>query len=273
MEPINLFKNNFMTKYSPNGLYISSINDKSLIIRESTSCRIIKQRELKENVSYYEWSFDSTLILIVLNKIKNCTIIYSVNDDFKCEINEGNSGLLCSRFLPDCRHIFTLSKNNLKLNLWSLLNDECHFIPNPKDLFDCVDYSSNNRLIAIATRSQYKDYITLLYCGYWKQLNQFELQSMDCSMIRFSPDMRCIAVADTVLTYSILIYSLIGEKMAVYKAYDNSLGVKCISWCPNSEFLCIGSCDNKIRFLNHYTWSCITEYECSQTINNEQTVY
>lgn len=269
IEFSQLYKHtNALCSWSPNTLYLATVVDKTLVIREVPSLKIYCTFLCPETIGYIEWSSDSLFVLCVLPQISRSTKVFSLEDpSWDCTINEGMAGVSSSKWTPDGRHILTISENNVKLNLWSLITQASYYIPNPKDLKDCVDFSSDDQFIAVATRYQYKDYITILYCDYWAEIKQFELETTDCSMIRFSPNIRCIAVADTVLQYTIYIYSLIGEKMAKYEPYKHSLGVRILSWSPSSEFLAIGSCDNKLRFLNHYTWTCITEIECVQTIN------
>lgn len=46
--------------------------------------------------------------------------------------------------------------------------------------------------------------------------------------------------------YKILLYSLDGRLLSMYRAYEWSLGVKSIAWSPSSQFLAIGSYDEKV---------------------------
>ena len=46
--------------------------------------------------------------------------------------------------------------------------------------------------------------------------------------------------------YKILLYSVDGRCLAKYSAYENALGVKSIAWSPTSQFLAIGSYDEKV---------------------------
>lgn len=45
--------------------------------------------------------------------------------------------------------------------------------------------------------------------------------------------------------YKVSLYSLDGRCLASYSAYDLALGVKVIAWSPSSQFLAIGSYDQK----------------------------
>lgn len=49
--------------------------------------------------------------------------------------------------------------------------------------------------------------------------------------------------------YKVLLYSLDGRLLSTYSAYEWSLGVKSVSWSPSSQFLAIGSYDEKVWMM------------------------
>lgn len=51
------------------------------------------------------------------------------------------------------------------------------------------------------------------------------------------------------LQYKVLLYSLDGRLLSAYSAYEWSLGVKSVAWSPSSQFLAIGSYDEKVSTL------------------------
>ena len=61
-----------------------------------------------------------------------------------------------------------------------------------------------------------------------------------------------------VYLFQVLIYSLDGRELSSYSAYEWALGVKSVTWSPSSQFLAIGSYDEKVRLLNYVTWKTIT---------------
>lgn len=67
----------------------------------------------------------------------------------------------------------------------------------------------------------------------------------------------CVSVSS--LQYKVLLYSLDGRLLSTYSAYEWSLGVKSVTWSPSSQFLAIGSFDEKVctvlihsRLKRHY---------------------
>lgn len=57
--------------------------------------------------------------------------------------------------------------------------------------------------------------------------------------------------------YKILLYSLDGRLLSTYRAYEWSLGIKSVAWSPSSQFLAIGSYDEKVT--NKFTFSLLPE--------------
>ena len=53
-----------------------------------------------------------------------------------------------------------------------------------------------------------------------------------------------------------------------------ALGIKSVTWSPTSQFIAVGSYDEKLRLLNHITWKLITEFPHSSSPATEtRTVY
>ena len=46
--------------------------------------------------------------------------------------------------------------------------------------------------------------------------------------------------------YNVLLYSVDERCLATFKAYEYALGIKSIAWSPSSQFLAIGSFDQKV---------------------------
>lgn len=53
--------------------------------------------------------------------------------------------------------------------------------------------------------------------------------------------------------YKVLLYSLDGRLLSTYSAYEWSLGVKSVTWSPSSQFLAIGSYDEKVWKDNRHS--------------------
>ena len=48
------------------------------------------------------------------------------------------------------------------------------------------------------------------------------------------------------LQYKVLIYSMGGRCLSTVEAYQHALGIKKLAWAPTSQFLALGSYDQKV---------------------------
>ncbi|KAJ3117278.1 hypothetical protein HDU96_007317 [Phlyctochytrium bullatum] len=82
----------------------------------------------------------------------------------------------------------------------------------------------------------------------FSDFQHFPVDTIDLENLAWSPDGRYIAVWDMPLEYKILIYFPDGRLVQSFSAYEHGLGIKTVSWAPSSQFLAIGSFDEKPVF-------------------------
>ena len=122
--------------------------------------------------------------------------------------------------------------------------------------------------MALAERRDCKDYISVFDChNNWELLRNFAVDTEDLAGLAWSPDGKVLCVWDSVLYYKVLLYSIDGRQVATYSSYEDALGVKRVQWSPSSQFLAIGSYDQKVRVLNHLTWRIVAEHDHPSTVD------
>ena len=182
------------------------------------------------------------------------------------------AGVVACRWAPDARHILTMADFQLRVTLWSLTTKTVSFIKNPKNLHTNMDFSGDGRIMVMVERRDCKDYVNIFDCSIWKLWRQFNVDTKDCKELRWSPNSQVICLWDSPLEYNILIYSIDGQTLGSYSAYNNALGIKKVAWSPSSQFLAIGSYDEKVRIINHLTWKMIIEHKHPSTVTAKSTV-
>ncbi|KAJ8320294.1 hypothetical protein KUTeg_001881 [Tegillarca granosa] len=193
----------------------------------------------------YLWSADSQFILCGLFK-RGIVQVWSLEQpDWNCKIDEGSAGLCSVCWGPDGRHILTTADFYLRVTVWSLITKSVSYIRYPKQCQKNLDFSNGGKYMALAERRDCKDYISIFTCSTWELVKHFETDTDDLTGIEWSPDGRVLGVWECPLTYKVLLYSVDGRCIAKYSAYDNALGVKSIAWSPTSQFLALGSYDEK----------------------------
>ena len=105
-----------------------------------------------------------------------------------------------------------------------------------------------------AQRVDCKEYINLVSCQDWKTQIRIALNTSDMEDLAWSPTGSCFVVWDTPLAYYLRIYSVTGQCLAAFSAYQDALGIKSISWAPGGQRIAIGSYDEV-----HCNWHCFKE--------------
>ncbi len=126
--------------------------------------------------------------------------------------------------------------------------------------------------MALAERRDCKDFISVFSCSEWQLIINFKVDTNDLAGLSWSPDGKVLCVWDSVLDYKVFLYSMDGRCLSTYSAYEHALGVKCVRWSPTSQFLAIGSFDQKLRVLNHMTWKTVMEHFHPTTIDSSNVV-
>ncbi|XP_069120373.1 WD repeat-containing protein WRAP73-like [Argopecten irradians] len=266
---------NQLCKFSPDGKYLASVTEFRLIVRDVETFQIQNLFSCLDTIQVIEWSSDSQFILCGLYK-RGIVQVWSLEQpEWNCKVDEGSAGLNDVRWSPDGRHILTTADFNLRITVWSLVTKSVSYIRYPKQCQKGMDFSAGGKYMALAERRDCKDYISIFTCNMWELVKHFETDTDDLSGLEWSPDGMVLGVWESPLSYKILLYSVDGRCLAKYSAYDNSLGIKNVAWSPTSQFLAIGSYDEKVRILNHITWKTVAVLDHSPVLetNNNVIVY
>ncbi|KAM6977914.1 WD repeat-containing protein WRAP73 [Aplochiton taeniatus] len=265
-------QSNQLCKVSPDGKYLATCVQYRLVVRDVTTLQILHLYTCLDQVMHLEWSSDSLFLLCAMYR-RGLVQVWSLEQpDWHCKIDEGSIGLVASRWSPDGRHILNTTDFHLRITVWSLCTKAVSYIKYPKACQKGLDFSRDGCYMALAERRDCKDYVSVFVCDDWHLLRHFETETQDLAGVEWSPNGCVLAVWDSCLEYKVLFYSLDGRLLSSYSAYDWSLGIKSLTWSPSSQFLAIGSYDEKVRILNHITWKKMTELDHPATINNTKAV-
>lgn len=263
-------------RFSPNCQFLATLDKYIVTIRDADSLEVVRTISCLDQVSAVSWSPDSQFLLCGQYKRRIVQVWSLTDSDWTCKIDEGLAGLAHAAFSPDSRHILTTTDYNLRTTIWSLVKKSVYYIKFPKFAGKGCEFSVDGKYFAVLERKQFKDYIGIYHCQTWELIKHFLVESEDAVEIKWSPDGRCICVADSCLDYNILIYTPDGRKLLKYSAYDHTLGVRTFAFSPSAQFLHVGSYDEVGRIFSNLTWKCLGEYEHKSTVstvNNNTVVY
>ncbi|CAK8694465.1 unnamed protein product [Clavelina lepadiformis] len=268
-----LFKQSqFHCKFSPDGQYVVTCVSYKVIVRSVDTLQILRLYTCLDAVQNIEWSSDSAFLLCAMYKRGICQVWSVEHPDWTCKIDEGSAGLTHAQWSPDGRHVLTTASFNLRITVWSLVNKSISYIRYVKNSKDCLSFTDNGKYLALAESRKCRDCVSIFEVESWQLLKLFETDTEDLSGLKWSPDGRVICVWDHCLWYKLLIYTMDGRCLTTYKAYDWALGVKRVTWSPTSQFLAVGSYDQKVRILNHITWKSISEFSHISNIQSTNAV-
>ncbi|CAG8698597.1 11479_t:CDS:10, partial [Ambispora leptoticha] len=270
MDFSELYKQSqYLSRFSPNGQYIASAFKQKLAFREASSLQILSIHTSTDLIENIAWSADSELLITTSYKA-GIINIWSVSDEkWSAKIEEGTVGLTNARWSPDGRSVLCFSDFQVRVTIWSLTSGEACFIQFPKYSDKGFDFRKDGKYFVLAERRDGKDFVGIYDCNNaWTLLKHFQVDTVDLENLAWSPDGRYIAIWDKCIDYKVLIYTPDGRRQQSFSAYNMGLGVKTAVWAPSSQFLAVGSYDQKIRFLNHYTWTPTLEFTHINPVNN-----
>uniref|UniRef100_A0A8B9HS55 WD repeat containing, antisense to TP73 n=1 Tax=Astyanax mexicanus TaxID=7994 RepID=A0A8B9HS55_ASTMX len=253
-------QSNQLCKISPDGKYLATCVQYRLVVRDVNTLQILQLFTCLDQVAHMEWSSDSLFILCAMYK-RGLVQVWSLEQpEWHCKIDEGSIGLVSSRWSPDGRHILNTTEFHVSVKSGGVCPALCQLL------------LADGRYMALVERRDCKDFISIFVCDDWHLLRHFETETQDLSGVEWSPNGCVLAAWDSCLEYKMLLYSLDGRLLSTYSAYEWSLGIKSVAWSPSSQFLAIGSYDEKVRILNHITWKKLIEFEHPATITSSKAV-
>lgn len=255
MEVSNIVKiSNGLCDFSPDGSMIASVANHRLSIRSSSDLNLIHTFTCEESINFIQWSPDSQLILCGIRKSSLIQVFKIDDTDWKCKIDEGSVGLVEAQWSPDSRNILSTSEFHLKITVWSLVNKSLYYIKHPKQCSQYLDFSKEGKYMAVAEWRNCRDIISIYKCQDWTQVAHFPPATEDLEGVAWSPVCLVVCVWDSPIKYNVMIYSMHGECLSTYSAYQDALSIRSVSWSSSGQLLAISSYDGCMRMLNNVTW-------------------
>jgi WD40 repeat protein len=151
--------------------------------------------------------------------------------------------------------VLTFSEFNLHMTMWSLTTQETLVIHRPKDPHTAVAFSACGSFMAVGTRKESKDAVSVVDLRSGEvQATFLVAKTVDMAGLQWSPDGGSLVVFDSPLRYLVLVYTSTGGLVSHYEAYENALGVRSVAFSPDGCFLAVSSFDQAVRLLNTLTW-------------------
>ncbi|KAJ9081966.1 hypothetical protein DSO57_1009188 [Entomophthora muscae] len=260
-------------EFSPDGNHLATAVQNKLVIRNAETLEIKSVFSCSGSIDQINWSPNGELILSSLFDLEKVEI-WSISDpNWKVVIHESVLGLSSAFFAPSSDYILSFSDAQLRITIWSLKSNEAAYILDPKYSNKGLAYRPDKKYVSVLERKEKKDYIGIYDTDTWLLKKHFLLDTIDAADISWSPDGQFIAVLESCIEYKVILYSPAGFSVGSYSAYEVGLGIKTMCWSPTSEHLILGSYDQKVRFLNSYTWQPTLTYSHGTTLTSNVQVH
>lgn len=257
-----------LVRPSPNGKYLAVPDKLALVVYDADSLEPVRHCVNLDEVCAVEWSCDSEFVLCGLYKRGIVQVWSILDEEWTCRIDEGQAGLSVARWAPDGRHVVTTSNFELRVTIWSLVTGTTVQILYPKySARRGLAFSPDGTLMALARRVDCRDVISLFSTESWRELVAAPADTADLAGLHWSPNSAYLAVWDSPLEYRVAIYTRDGRHCETFTAYEHALGVRAVAWSPGSQFLAVGSYDEKLRILSHLTWQPLAEFRHSESVD------
>eukprot|EP01034_Spumella_vulgaris_P022212 gene22212-28326_t len=183
--------------------------------------------------------------------------------------------MINSWWSPDSRTVVIESDFGIQLSFWSLVDSTSSIISLPKPSpflgknipSQILAYSDISSYLAVVHRIELQDHIGVYAHegSSLKELHKFKARSSDISLVRFLPGDTHIVTLDSPLNYKLCVYTVSGELMCNFEAYQHALGIRSLALPPllsshpdnttsSTSLLAVGSFDGKVRVLSAYSW-------------------
>ncbi|EJT97786.1 WD repeat-containing protein 8 [Dacryopinax primogenitus] len=190
-------------------------------------------------------------------------------ETWEAGIEAGAEGLVRAEFALDARNILCWSEWGLRLTIHSLISGQSTVIPQPTYPDRAYAFSLDAGWLVLATRKGGKDFLNV-----HDPLERFALVRQSplptTSLVDFSlsPDGLYVACWESLLDFKLHILALDGRLQATFTPpgpfAETGLGVRCVSWHPNSGFVAVGGWDDKLHILAKLAdWRAVATLEMS----------
>ena len=261
---------------SPDGKFVATILRHELILRNSHNNEILHTfalpRNEDEDYQCIRWSgseingtqFEEVnkettqrpqRLLIASNH--TIRVFEAGNSTWKAVINGACTGvgkITSVSFGADKAEIIVFSDFGVKATIWSLITCRGAEIRDPKPGRHSYDYRLRSGHLAILTRAAAHDTLMLLEPKSHEVVKSVEIPTIDAQGIKWSPDGRWLAIWDTASSgYRMFIFTADGNLFRSFNGgqdfHNVGLGIKTVSWHPNSTYLAIGDFNDRITLL------------------------
>ncbi|KAL9026088.1 MAG: hypothetical protein Q9196_005193 [Gyalolechia fulgens] len=152
--------------------------------------------------------------------------------------------------IPD--EVTVFSDFGFKLQIWSLATKRAVEVKDPKSAPACYSYRPTTGHLALLTRPAARDILMVMAPSNYEVLTTVELTTVDACGVKYSPDGNWLVVWDAASAgCRVLLLTADGHLFKTYCLPQDELdlGVRCVEWSPDGDYLAIGDYEGRVVLL------------------------
>ena len=135
--------------FSPNGKYVALAQDYRLVVRQVETLAVVGLHSCLDRIESLSWSPGGDLVLCVMPK-RGTVQVFSLEDpEWSCSITEGLAGISGAMWCPSGREVILVADFQVKMTIWSLVDQSCTTIPPPKFAEAGFSFNPDGTLFAV----------------------------------------------------------------------------------------------------------------------------
>ncbi|KAI9283207.1 hypothetical protein BY458DRAFT_467448 [Sporodiniella umbellata] len=262
----------YQVKISPNSQYVANVTGNKVVVRRlEADLSIVNVFESSKVINYIHWSPNSECILLVNFEMSKIQVHSVIDPKWTATIKDSAFPIASVKWTPDSKSLMCTSEMGLRVSVWNLSKRDQKFINYSKFQDRGIEASPDGKYIAVAHKRLGKDTLSVYYSASFVLLQQFELNTVDLENFKWSPDSSCIAVWDSCLYNSLIIYRPDGYICATYCGYEYGLGIKTVNWSQNEKLVAVGYHNQTVHLLSTISWDLISILEHSSVVKNQDS--
>ena len=270
--------------FSPDGKHIALAQDYRLVVRDVETLAVVSLFSCLDQIDAISWSPCGELILCGMYKRGTAQVFTLADSEWSSTITEALAGIVCARWCPSAEDVLLISDFQIKMSVWSLLDQSCHTLPAPKHSEAGAAFSPDGSLFAVLERIECKDFFSVYDTASWAMISRTPLPTIDAADLSWSPDGACIVCWDGAAQGPLLcVVSPEGDILATHTGFDTSnhgvnthsvygLGLKSVAWSPSGQLLAVGSYDQDASVLNNVTWGPLAGFTHPSVVDGPASV-
>jgi WD40 repeat protein len=263
--------------FSPDGKLVALAQEYRLVVREVETLAVVGLFSCLDRIEALSWSPCGDLILCGMYTHGTAQVFSIADSEWSCSITEGLAGICSARWCPSCEEILLTAEFQVKLSVWSLVDQNCHNLPPPKHPEAGIAFSPDGTQLAVLERLEFKDWLAVYDTSCWELISHSPLATTDAADISWSPDGTCVACWDSPAQGPLLCIvdpagSDTNAPLAILHGTGYGLGFKSVAWSPSGQLLVVGSYEQEASVLNNVTWTALAGFQHATAITGPASV-